>query len=218
LYPICVLPSYAILENAMPSFIPVPNTVCAHLRGTLNGQQVENTLYFHSDGTWELSGMGALAAALGLWYRTTIVASISNEYQYRECRIEDLTASDGLVVTDSSGAGQVGGVTENASSNQAAFCVKFNTNRRGRSYRGRNYIPGIPEGQVAGGKISVGLAGYMIGFFGVLDGYSGLFGAEWSVVSRFADGAPRAYGISTPVVSASYTTLALASQRGRRPE
>jgi hypothetical protein len=201
----------------MPSFIPVPNTIACHLRGTLNGEQVENTLYFHKAEAWSVVTMEAFSAALALWYRTAIVGQLSKEYMYRECMAADLTTADGLLTVDDTGAGLVGGNFSDASSNQAAFCVRFSTGRRGRSYRGRNYIPGIPEDAVSGGRISTALANLLTTSYDVLNGYDVLFGAQWVVVSRIADGVPRAYGISTQVVSASYSTLALASQRGRRP-
>jgi hypothetical protein len=202
----------------MPSFIPVPNTVIAELRGTLNGENVENTLYFHRSDAWDVTSMGVLAAALGLWYRTGIVDNLSNEYQYRECYVADLTTASGLAVLNATGAGDDGGVGSEAGSNQNAFCVRFTTGRRGRSYRGRNYIPGVPESRVAGGRVSSVFADLMVAAYTILDGYGDLFGAEWSVVSRYADGAPRAFGISTPVIAASYSTLAVATIRGRRPE
>lgn len=202
----------------MPSFIPVPNTVIAELRGTLNGENVENTMYFHRADAWDVTSMGVLAAALNLWYREGIVAQISNEYTFREVFLADLTTASGLAVINATGAGTVGGRTADAGSNQNAFCVRFSTGRRGRSYRGRNYIPAIPEDVVNGGRIDAAYADYIIDLYAVLDGYGDLFGAEWSVVSRYADGLPRAYGISTPVIGASYSTLAVATIRGRRPE
>jgi hypothetical protein len=201
----------------MAAFIPVPNTVEAHLRGTLNGVPVENTLYFHGSAAWSVTTMEVLAAALGLWYRTSIVAGISQEYLYRECAIGDLTVADGLQVIDNTGAGTHGGGTSPAASNQAAFCVKFSTGRRGRSYRGRNYVPAIQDAVVSGGKIESATANNLVAAYTILHGYADLFGAIWCVVSRYAAKAPRPFGISTPIVSASYTTLALASQRGRRP-
>jgi len=214
LYP---LHTHTYLENAMAPFIPVPNTVEAHLRGTLNGEPVENTLYFHKSGSWDITAMGILNAALALWYRTSIVGSMSEEYQYRESYMVDLTTADGLVHIDNTDAGMLGTVPSDASSNQAAFCVRFSTGRRGRSYRGRNYVPAVPESNVNEGRVLVAYADFIVDAYNILNSYDGLFGAQWVVVSRFALGLPREYGISTPVIGAGYSTLALASQRGRRP-
>jgi hypothetical protein len=201
----------------MPLFIPVPNTAEVHIRGTLNGAQVENTLYFHRAAGWDAINIGLLASAVNTWFYVGIRSGLSNEYVFREVYAVDLTTAFGVTSTDATHAGTTGGESSEASSNQASFVVKFLTGFRGRSYRGRNYVAGIPESKVSASAVNTTFESFILSQYDGLKYDFGLLGYQWCVVSRYAAGAPRTYGISTEIISVAATTRVLGSQRGRRP-
>jgi hypothetical protein len=200
----------------MALFIPVPDVAEAHIRGTLNGQPVENTLYFWKSGGWSITPLGLLATALREWFHGGILTDLSREYQFREVYVADLTSSEGATATDSTDAGTAGGIDSDTSSNQAAFVVKFNTALRGRSNRGRNYVCGVPENQVAGSKVNSTWANFVRNQYSSLAADFGILGFKWVAVSRYHNLEPRLEGTWNEIVVASYTTLAVRNQRRRQ--
>jgi hypothetical protein len=105
-------------------------------------------------------------------------------------------------------------------------CISFHTGNRGRSFRGRNYLAGIPVNQVATSTFEETWANNVVDAY--LQMKSDLGGADFThvVVSRFSGveliagkkhSIPRVAGIATPVDSYSFTDRTIDSQRKRLP-
>lgn len=194
---------------------PVENTVMVELRATLNGEPIENTLYFFSEDGVTLTNMGVLAAYVDDWWFAEMKSLISPAYVYRETYITDLTTETGPTLTSTANAALTGSnVNGSALPGNVAFALSFRTPNRGRSGRGRNYIGGLTEGDVTANSLATSRADSF------RDAYSAflseaLFPYRWVVVSRYHDGVLRSEGLVQPVSTVLYTDLKIDTMRGR---
>lgn len=93
-----------------------------------------------------------------------------------------------------------GGIAQPPLSTQVAYVVGFDTDLRGRSYRGRNYLPGIPEGdQVAPGVTNAAAAGGFVAAYAALAAVETSQNVTHVVTSHFNGGLARAAGVNTEV-------------------
>lgn len=199
------------------AFIPVPDTAVAKIRGLWEGQKVENTLHFSLPvGSWDEAALTAAAAALGEWWVASVLPNLAAAYVVNSVFMQDLSSEDGLVVEDFSEGGEDGGNAAGGMPNNVSWVLKFVTGLAGRSFKGRNYLPGIPRNQVAGSYISVDWANAVKAAYGLLLTTVEDIGV-WTVVSRYHDLAPRVTGVATPINSVGYTDLVLDSRRRRLP-
>lgn len=201
------------------AFIAIPDTVQAELRFLLVGEPVEVTLYFRNLVEVSTGTMEALAADLNTWAVDALMDSLGAECVYQGCKLTDLTTSTSPVVEDTLGSPVAGGNVGSPLSNQDTFCIQFKTGLRGRSFRGRNYIPGLSvtmttdPNHVADSWANLIVTAYEL----LMDAETLPVGWEWVVASRYADGAPRSPGIATPVTSVGYADLRLDKQERRLP-
>src|SRR6185436_9153957 len=126
----------------------------------------------------------------------------------------DLTTATGPAIEV--GAGVPGGISGEANPNNVAACIKFSTAQRGRSARGRNYIPGVPGSVVTLNTMDTTWMQDVSNAYNLLVG-AGTFlaGWEWVIVSRVTAGAPRASGLAIPVISAGFVSSSVRSMRSR---
>jgi hypothetical protein len=98
-----------------------------------------------------------------------------------------------------------------------AICATKYTAGRGRSYRGRMYLPGMPDSQVAGSYLTSAHLSIVNNNLAFLLSYT-VDGAVTPlvVVSRFHDLAPRGTALVNPVTAITANTR-VDSQRRRLP-
>lgn len=200
------------------AFVPVPDTAECNVIGMLFGQIVENTLYFATEGGWLPSSIIQLAASVGEWAVGSLCAKLSHDYTYLRTEAKDISAPGMTTATNTTGTGTAGGNISDSAPGNVSMCCSFRTNLTGRSYRGRNYVPGIPTGGITGNQIDP------VYFDTVVASYNAMVAdyiaddlpdAVWVVVSRYHLGAPRVAGVATPVEVAIATNYDLDSQRKR---
>lgn len=199
-------------------FVPVPNTIGVQIRMSLDGQFIENTLYFYSGSGVDVAVMTALGNELLLWWTTEYSSELASLLSLREIYLVDLSSETGPTVTIPAPApAPVGGVGADALPNNCALCISFRAAKRGRAYRGRNYVSGLPDTLVTQNEANTLLTGALV------DAYNGLFtraataAVTWVVVSRFAGGLPRVEGNAEPVQSVVLVDNVVDSQRRRLP-
>lgn len=198
------------------AFIPFPaGTVEVHLNGTLAGIPVQNVLgaKFFTGAAGPLDGH-ALAVAIDNWYvAATYFSSIGNDYTQNDIEVIDLTSASGWVANLVTG--RVGTAGASVVQNQVAMVVTLQTARRGRSYRGRNYLAGLPQSDlVSPSEWSLAAISTFETYYGNL--MNAIQTAGWTpvVLSRVQGGVPLVLGVTTPVAAVRVTPK-LGTQRGR---
>ena len=205
-------------------FIPVANTVMAELLFSLDNENLENTLYFEKAGAWEVVDIQALGTALNNWCVAQYLPPQVNSLAFRGTQLTDLTTESSAGLEMPQSPPEFGDQVTDAMPANVAPCISFRTGSRGRSFRGRNYIAGIPEGVVAGNRFSGDWAAAMTAAYNNLIAIAADLDCTWVVVSRYSGMGgtprrpiPRAAGVTTPVLSASFTDNIVDSQRRRLP-
>jgi hypothetical protein len=210
-------------NNAMP-FVPVANTVLAELRMTADNQFVENTLYFEYLTLPTLTEMQTLGQALIDWWDANIAPLVWIGVELREVVVTALNSGTGLQATVVPAVTQLGELNVSALPMNVSLTISFRTGLRGRSFRGRNYIVGLVEGQTTSANevVSATSAAFVDAYNLLLD-FGQDIGASWVVVSRFSgvdsngDPIPRAAGVTTPITSVLVVDNIVDSQRRRLP-
>lgn len=206
------------------AFIPVPNVAQVKLEGTLDSQQTINDMYFQLAGGITLADLQGLVTNMIDWFQFEYTAMCSEDWHTVAVHARDLSADLSFVV-DGAPATTNGQKPQESAPGNVCACVSFRTGLGGRSFRGRNYIPAVPNDLVAINTldpeyISTALAAYAL----LLPGGGALPGGwEWVVVSRFTGGSPgvpsvpRSEGIATPVTNVLFADTIVDSQRRRLP-
>jgi hypothetical protein len=206
------------------TFVPCLNTALIEFRMLYDRQNVENTIWVQKSSAWTAPTL-ALAAenALG-WWNGSFAILASNSLSLREVVATDMTtATSGQTALD--GEGAVGSDTGQGMPGNVSLAVSFRTALRGRSFRGRNYIVGIPRGFVeeestaSEDYVASAIAAYSALISGTFES-----GQAWVVASRFSGvdpttkkPIPRAAGVMTPITNVVIVDDTTDSMRRRLP-
>jgi hypothetical protein len=197
------------------AFQPVVGVAEVDIRGTLNGQLVENTIFLRNGDGWTSTNLAEAATDIRDWWFAEMMPHIASGYAFREVFIKDLSVEAGEEASNAIGFGILGGDTSQAMPGNVSLAVSFRTGLAGRSFRGRNFVPGLTVGDVGGNTVTTDFQTV------VQDAYNALLTAladsdfTWVVVSRVADHVLRESGLSTPVISAFVTDVLIDSMRRR---
>jgi hypothetical protein len=206
-------------------FVPVPDTVEAEIRMTLDGQKIENTLYFYAAAGPDIANVSQLASDLEGWWTLNCAPLLPLDVALREIVITDLSSNTGLQYTSALADPVFGTLGQPALPNNVSLAVSFRSAIRGRSYRGRNYVAALTEGQVVNSHVTEDVAAAWATAYNAIITDVLAFPSPyvWVVVSRFsgvdADGkpVPRSVGNAEPIVSALVTDTTVDSMRRRLP-
>lgn len=200
------------------AFIPVPKTAICHVVGELYGQIIENTLTFAFDDDPLASQVAQLAASVGQWAVAELCQVLGAEYTYLRTEAQSMVSESSPAYTDTVGTGTTGADLEGACApGGTCAAVSFRTALGGRSYRGRNYVSGIPTERIVGNQVDSGYATSLVDAYEALMSYitDDLPDAVHVVVSKYTLGAPRVTGITTPILTYLMTNRDIDSQRRR---
>lgn len=200
------------------AFIPVANTAQVELRYLWDGQRCENVLYFTNDAPYTASDLSDLALAVFDWWQDNMRAAMPATLALNEVYCTDISSATGPVHSYAPTSGNVGTSAGISMPNNVALAITFRTGQRGRSGRGRNYIPGLTETNVTNNEVAAASVDYFQDAYALL--MSGAFAGPgiWSVVSRYTGNAPRLIGQSLPVTSVAIVDAVVDSQRRRLPK
>lgn len=184
-------------------YIPVEATVKVEMIYTTPGGSAENTLYFkHPDG-WSAEEAALLAADIAGWQDTSLAPLQSNQVALRLIKVTDLESETGFAIDVAVTPTQAGELTSPILPGNVTGAIKFGTNARGRSYRGRNFVLGLTEAEVVGDTIDLTVAtAYEIAYGVLLDAID-RSGTQHVVVSLCHDGVWRTTGVATVITSYS---------------
>jgi len=204
------------------AFVPVSNVFEAEIRMQYFEQRVENTLYFQAETALSSANLAAFGGELVTWWTDFMAPKLSDELTLREVFLTDLTTATSAVATVVPPTPVPGEITGNSLPGNVAFVVSFRTEQRGRSFRGRNYVVGIPASVQLGNQISEEEAADLVAAYNELIGIAAAGALVWSVVSRYSGidpvtgkPIPRVAGIATPITAVLAVDTNLDSQRNR---
>lgn len=199
------------------AFIPVPGTAQVEAVFSLDGQVVENVLFYQGTDLSETS-LAALLDAVNAAIRSQVLPLLHSTLQLLRVVGQIIDVADGLTALSVTSLPASGGAGGTSLPSNVAVCVSKRTAFSGRSFRGRNYIPGIPSAQRSGVNelessfvSSIRAAWEVVLDAGVDDGWVPV------VVSRFHAGAPRVTGVATPITGVIVVDNIIDSQRRRLP-
>lgn len=191
----------------MALFIPSPQVCKVEMCYTWNDQKVENVWHMkHGAGDPDEATMELLAENLKGWFNASMKGNTHTSCSLRLIRITLLTTSTSPGIEYSSGLPIAGTFNTSASSpNNVTLAVKWITGLRGRSYRGRTYIPGLAQAFTVGNQISAGmLTAYNTAYQALLSGL--LAGWTFGVNSQYASKLPRGTAVFTPITGFTIET------------
>ena len=200
------------------AFIPVPNTCQVAFEYLAKGQQLINTLYFEQANPFNVSDMTTLASELDTWHSTHLAPQLAVDAKLQNIKLTSLENNTAPVYELPISPARSGGIAASPLPNHCTFAIKFLTAQRGRSFRGRNYIPLLPDTKTLDNSVDQTWADALVAAYDEIfniPSFSTPF--LWVVVSRYSAGLPRSPGISTPVTDVAYTDLTIDSQRRRLP-
>ena len=199
------------------TFVPVPDTCQVELVYSYVGQRMENVLHYSGNLDGGLPTLEALANNAVTQWAATWKAQQSNALTLVAVKVTDLRTQEAPAVEIAVTTNNAGTRSSSTVPSNVAICIQLKTLNRGRSFRGRVYLPGVTTDQFGGDTVVAGIKTELtdsFDFWDFLDASGEPFGLQ--VVSRFHNGAARVTGIHTDVTGFVVNPYAT-SQRRRLP-
>lgn len=197
------------------AFIPVPNAIKVSVEFLIGGQTVVITLSIGKTSAISPTDLVNANAAVFDFMSIDLMPLLSNQLSATKATAYDLTSSTAPANVRDYVPDIVGGVVDASIANNVAVVSSFRTANRGRSGRGRVYVPGIPN-SVKASPVSVTTTFANNIGTAFINLSSRLAGVNLShvVISRFLNNAPRNPGITQPITAIVMNTD-MDSQRRR---
>jgi len=201
----------------MPGHPFVPFADCAEvvIQGETASQAAYLTLGMLHPGGIIGTDLQDLADVVADWVVNTLLTNLYAGFSVNSVKATDLNTVASPIAVSTTGLPASGGVGGASLTNQNCFVMSFKTALRGRSYRGRNYIPGIPPAGLAtpttfsGAEVTAQQAAYA-----ALATQIAVIGWQHVILSRFNGGSVRTVGVATPVTT-YIGRVAIGTQRRR---
>jgi hypothetical protein len=203
-------------------FVPVPDTALAEMRMLLDGQKIENTLWFNKPGGIGAGDMATLANALLVWWVGSYADLVAVAVTLSEVVVTDQSSAGGFQVSVDGGS-EPGTASGTVMPSNAAFCISFRTGFTGRSNRGRNYISGLVDSfRSSQNTVTTTYANNVIAGYEDLITAAGGAGWNWVIASRFSGidpttkkPIPRTLGVVQEITNVIAADRSIDSQRRR---
>lgn len=183
------------------TFVPTPGAVRTDMQFTMSGQQIHNVFWFARNESWTEEQREALNTALAAWWDTnkSYFSTSMGLVQITTVNQESASAPSSTLVVSPIVYGTTSG---GSMPNNVATCVTLRTDLRGRSYRGRTYLAGMPKATQLDEVLftTQWIANAVIVLTALKDAIEAL-GAVWVVVSKVVLGLQRAAGLKTPITA-----------------
>ena len=182
------------------TYVPGPGVVELDLQGSYDGERVELTFYVHVTVPITETLLNLLAGVVLDWWDSDLQPGVSNDFTVVQVKATDLTTQSSPTITlPYTGSSPTGVGTHPQPGNVTAAITKA-TNNRGRSFRGRNFIPGLDGTALSDvNHIQSGNLAAFLTVWGDLDSAFRSQSATPVVFSRFSNGAARTTGVATNI-------------------
>lgn len=198
-------------------FVPFDNVVKAELFFRQDGQRVQNVLHFRQLFEPTVTSMTLLAQELVSWWDTSLKQYTADNVTLVGVGVTSLNGptSPGIEYTTDL---PITGTSSNESMpNNVTVTVRYITQLRGRSYRGRSYHVGITRNNVEDNTVKTQFEVILIAAYDLLRSSVIFSESVFVVASRVSNGVERTLGLATEVIGVQVNTT-LDSQRRRLPE
>lgn len=198
-------------------YVPVPGVLQANVRFLLEGQQIESCLNFRYEGMPFETAAEEVWALLDLSWWQGMRPNLSGDLVNVETYIVDQSDQSGPVATFPAFETPAGGATGAPVPNNACLCITHRTANRGRSYRGRTFVPALAKSIVNGSFVQADTVAALVANFNSMRTTAAAADLPFVIVSRRHNGVPRVTGIDTVVTLCVARDNVLDSQRRRTP-
>lgn len=200
----------------MQPYVPA-DAVEVDITYLFDGQRCQNVVHYAYDSVPLPDDMIELGNDIIAAWDTGMKAWMPVTLSLIEVKLTDLTTQISPSVFATTGLPVAGTNVSPALPNSNALVLTKRTALRGRSYRGRIYIPGLIEGQVTANAVSSAYQTNYLNFWnGLRTITTTLNSFEMVVLSKKQNGSWLAQGILTPVIGFT-TDGQVDSQRRRLP-
>lgn len=200
------------------AFIPLPQGARLNINYDWAGQFVENTLWFTQvAGNYDATALNDLAAKVDTVWQGEVMPHLSQDLVYRGI-VAYAQHSDVAPAINFPVPPVAGGRGVRAVPNNVAWCIQLRTAFRGKSGRGRNYIPGLADEDVVNNALNQTIADALVGAYSSLLGPGPIDPHHLVVASHYTAGAPRGIALAVQVLNIGYSDLIVDSQRRRLPK
>jgi len=199
----------------MSGFVPFTDCAEVVIKGSLAAQSAFLTLGFTKAGGYSSTDLQDLADGVANWVTGDLLTFLVDDLSIAEVVATDLSSDSAPVAVSTVGLPASGAITGVPVPNNVALVVSFKTAARGRSFRGRNYVPSCrADSMVNSTQFTTAYAGDIQGAYEAMALTLGAIGNTHVVLSRFHDNTPRVTGVATPV-TAYLGRQAVGTQRRR---
>lgn len=198
-------------------FIPSPNTVQFEQIFTYSGSTIEMVHHYQFEVTPTTADCEAMHVQARTDWSNTLIAELPSTLVWIQSKFTDLTTQTGFVYITATSLPFAGASASAQLPNNCAVVVTKRTAKRGRSFRGRSYMPGLTEENVNANSVLSTFTTPVLNFFNSIRDLPTTGNPVVMVVlSRIQNGVPLAQGVVTPVTNFTVDTV-VDSQRRRLP-
>lgn len=200
------------------AFQSVLHTAEAVTRFSLNGVILTNTHYFEHPGGYDSDDIINLAGDVDEWVGAEWIPLMLTSTNYLSTVVRGLELeNDDTAEADASA--QAGTNSKVPLPNNVSFALKRSSSLTGRSARGRIYVTGIGQGDLAADEnfLATAVAEAFRDALETIPSY--VSGNGWTpvIVSRYSGGVKRVLGVTFPLVAWSFTDTRIDTRRDRLP-
>lgn len=156
----------------------------------------------------------SIAEAWGTWAAPVT----SNTCVLQELYFTDLREVDGPTYSYIPPGGIPGEWEQTSCSNQVSLAISFRTPFRGRSFRGRNYLPGLSENLVNNNRVEASWMSAWVSYYAVMFGEANSNLTPMGVISRYRDKVKLDPGSIQPITAILFVDNIVDTQRRRLPK
>lgn len=193
------------------------NVAEVSMRYDWDNQRVENVFHVRKNEGADSPDLPLIATAFDAWHENYLVPLQSNSLKLREIYVVDITTPTSPAHTEPILPARAGARSSASLPNSVTLAVSLRTAQRGRSHRGRSYVLGLCEDQIALNQVDPATVTLYLVAYEQLRQDLITAGHELVVTSFYTAGAPRASGLSTDVTSISIVDDVVDTQRRRLP-